>query len=69
MNVVYWICAGLFVLLAGTSGLFYALHLSTGEDVPRERAAALFRWAVVVVLGSFNIWVFKRVIDGIRALF
>lgn len=65
MTVVYWICGILFVALAASSTFFFVLHISTGEHVPRQRAAALYRWAVVVGLGTFNIWVFKRVIDGI----
>jgi len=68
MKVLYWICFGLFVLTAAPSAVFFMLHISTGEHVPRQRAISLYRWCVVVVLGTFNIWVFKRVIDGIRAL-
>jgi hypothetical protein len=68
MTVVYWICGILFVLLASSSALFFMLHIASGEHVPRERAVALFHWTKVVVLGTFNIWIFKRVIDGIRML-
>lgn len=68
MTVVYWICGILFVLTAIASGVFFVLHLSTGEHVPRERAVALYRWCIVIALGTFNIWIFKRVIDGIRML-
>jgi len=68
MTVVYWICGILFVVLASSSALFFMLHIASGEHVPRERAVALFHWTKVVVLATFNIWVFKRVIDGIRAL-
>ena len=68
MTVVYWICGILFVVLASSSALFFMLHIASGEHVPRERSVALFHWTKVVVLATFNIWVFKRVIDGIRAL-
>jgi hypothetical protein len=68
MTVVYWICGILFVLLASSSALFFMLHIASGEHVPRERAVALFHWTKVVALGTFNIWIFKRVIDGIRVL-
>ncbi len=68
MTVIYWICGILFVATAAASGFFFFLHISTGEHVPRERAVALYRWATVIALGTFNIWIFKRVIDGIRAL-
>jgi hypothetical protein len=68
MTVVYWICGILFVLLASASALFFMLHIASGEHVPRERAIALFHWTKVVALGSFDIWIFKRVIDAIRVL-
>ena len=68
MTVVYWLCGILFVLLASASALFFMLHIASGEHVPRERAVALFHWTKVVALGTFNIWIFKRVIDGIRML-
>jgi hypothetical protein len=68
MTVVYWICGILFVVLASSSALFYMLHIASGEHVPRERAIALFHWTKVVALGGFDIWIFKRVFDGIRAL-
>jgi hypothetical protein len=51
----------LTLLLLGGSAMFWTLHASTGADVPRFRAVGLFRWAVVVVLGTFNIWIFTRV--------
>ena len=68
MSVMFWISGGLVVSLALPSALFFALHLATGEPVPLARAKALYRWAVVVVLGTFNIVIFGRVIEGIRAL-
>jgi hypothetical protein len=69
MTVDYWICGIAFVLQASSSALFYMLHVASGEHVPRERAIALFHWTKVVALGTFDIWIFKRVIDGIRMLF
>lgn len=68
MTVVYWICGVLFVVLASASALNYMLHVASGEHVPRERSIALFHWTKVIALGSFNIWIFKRVIDGIIAI-
>ena len=68
MTVVYWICGILFVVLASSSALFFMLHIASGEHVPRERAVALFHWTKVVALAGFDIWIFKRVFDGIRAL-
>jgi cytochrome b subunit of formate dehydrogenase len=68
MKLLFWISGVLVVLLAVPSAFFFALHLSTGEPVPLVRARALYRWTVVVVLGTFNIVIFGRVIEGIRAL-
>lgn len=69
MTVIYWICGILFVLTAAGSAFNFFLHIGSGEHVPRERAVALYRWATVIALATFNIWIFKRVIDGIRLLF
>jgi hypothetical protein len=68
MKALLWISGVLAVLLALPSVFFFALHLSTGEVVPLVRAKALYRWVVVVVLGTFNIVIFGRVFEGIRAL-
>lgn len=67
MKPLFWISGIVFTLLALPCGLFFALHLSTGESVPLVRAKALYRWAVVVVLGTFNIVIFTRVFEGLRA--
>ena len=69
MTFLFWTAGVLLVLTAVPSALFFVLHLSTGEPVPLARARALYRWAVVVVLGTFNIAIFSRVIAGIRALY
>lgn len=68
MKVMFIIAGVLFALTAVPSIFFFTLYLSTGEHVPRERAVALYRWSVVIALGSFNVWIFNRVIQGIRAL-
>ena len=68
MKVLFWISGVLTVMLAVPSVFFFALHLSTGEPVPLVRAKALYRWVVVVVLGTFNIVIFTRVVEGLRAL-
>ncbi|HEX6722181.1 MAG TPA: hypothetical protein VF107_11465 [Burkholderiaceae bacterium] len=66
MTWVFIISAVLTVLLLAGSAMFWGLHASTGADVPRQRATGLFRWAVVVVLGTFNIWIFTRVGGAIK---
>ena len=68
MKVLFWISGVLTVMLAVPSVFFFALHLSTGEPVPLVRAKALYRWVVVVVLGTFNIVIFTRVFQGLRAI-
>ena len=69
MKVVFWISGVLFTLLAVPSLLFFGLHQSTGEPVPLARAKALYRWCVVVVLGTFNIAIFTRVFQGLYEIF
>jgi len=64
MKAVYWICGLLIVASLAASGLFWSLYISTGEDIARRRAVAAFRWTVVVVLGTFNIWIFTRVVGA-----
>ncbi len=66
--ILFWVAGILLAIMVVTTAFFFVLHLTTGEPVPLERAKALYRWCVVVVLGSFNIWIFGRVFDGIRAL-
>ena len=65
MKVLFWISGVLFTLLAVPTVVFFVLHLSTGEPVPLARAKALYRWCVVVVLGTFNIVIFTRVLQGL----
>lgn len=65
---LFWIGGILLALTAATSALFFALHISTGEPVPLVRAKAFYRWSVVVLLGTFNLWIFGRVFAGLRAL-
>ena len=69
MKVLFWISGVLLTLLAVPTVVFFVLHLSTGEPVPLARAKALYRWCVVVVLGSFNIVIFTRVVQGLDVIF
>ena len=66
MKIVYWISLVLVVLTLAPSILFWMLYLSTGEVTARSRAVNMFHWCKVVVLGTFNIWIFGRVFDAIR---
>ena len=69
MKVLFWISGVVFTLLVVPAVIFFVLYLSTGEPVPLARAKALYRWCVVVVLGSFNIMIFTRVFQGLYAIF
>jgi hypothetical protein len=66
MTWVFIIGGVLTVLMLAGSVLYWTLHASTGEDIARQRAVAFFRWAVVFVLGTFNIWIFTRVGGAIK---
>ncbi len=66
--VLFWIGGALLLLTASAAALCLVLHLSTGEPVPLARARVLVRWSVVVVLATFNGWIFDRVVDGVLAL-
>ena len=43
-------------------------NLATGEPVPLARARALFHWVVVVGLGTFDIAIFTKVVQGLIAI-
>ena len=49
----------------GNAVAMRALHLASGEPVPLVRAKAFYHWAVVVFLGTFDIAIFTKVIQGI----
>ena len=55
-------------MLACPRAFFLPPHLASGGPVPLVRAKALYRWVVVVVLGTFNLVIFTRVFEGLRAL-
>ena len=68
MKPIYWVALTLLGSTSLASAFFYLLHLGSNEPVPLARARSLFHWSKVVLLGSFNVWIFSRVIDAIRAL-
>jgi hypothetical protein len=65
MTWLFWVGGVLLALTALPAALFFALHLSTGEPVPLARAKAFYHWAVVVFLGTFDIAIFTKVVQGI----
>ena len=50
----------LVALTLGASALYWSVYAGTGEQVARLRAVGFFRFAVVIVLATFNIWIFTR---------
>lgn len=68
MTILFWVAGVLLVLLGVPSAVFFALHLATGEPVPLVRARALFHWVVVVALGTFDIAIFTKVVQGLIAI-
>jgi hypothetical protein len=66
MKWVFIISGVLTVLTLAASVMYWVLHASTGEDVARQRAVGFFRWAVVIVLATFNIWIFTRIGGAIK---
>lgn len=65
MKVLFWIAGVLLVLTAVPAAVFFGLHVATGEPVPLARAKAFYHWAVVVFLGTFDIAIFTKVVQGI----
>ena len=65
MTALFWVGGVLLVLTALPAAIFFGLHLATGEPVPLARAKACYHWAVVVALGTFDIAIFTKVIQGI----
>lgn len=65
MTALFWVGGVLLALTAVPAMVFLGLHLATGEPVPLARARAFYRWAVVVALGTFDIAIFTKVIQGI----
>lgn len=68
MKVLFWISGVLLLCTAAPSAIFFMLYIATGEPVPLARAKALYRWAVVVALGTFDIAIFTKVIQGLWAI-
>jgi hypothetical protein len=61
MKILFWISAIGTLLTLAPSMLYWGVYASTGEALARQRAVAFFRFSVVIVLGTFNIWIFTRV--------
>src|SRR5262245_161139 len=66
MTFVFITGTVLLVLTMAASGLYWSVYAGTGEEVARKRAVGFFRWGVVIVLATFNIWIFTRVGGAIK---
>ena len=62
MTRFFWIALLLLALTGGAAIVSFALYLGSGIALWQERAVRFFRWAVVVVLATFNIAVFRRIV-------
>ena len=65
MTVLFWVGGVLLALTALPAALFFVVHLVSGEPVPLARAKAFYHWALVVFLGTFDIAIFAKVVQGI----
>jgi hypothetical protein len=66
MTTLFILSTVLVALTLGASALYWSVFAGTGEQVARLRAVAFFRFAVVIVLATFNIWIFTRVGGAIK---
>ena len=62
MTRFFWIALLLLALTGGAAIVSFALYLGSGMALWQERAVRFFRWAVVIVLATFNIAIFKRIV-------
>ena len=65
MTPFFWIALLLLVATAGLAIVSFALYLGSGMALWQERAVRFFRWAVLVVLATFNITIFKHIVVAI----
>lgn len=62
MTVFYWIMFVIFLLVAVPCLLYFGRYLATGDDRLRYQATRFFRWSSLVVLTTFNVTIFRRII-------
>lgn len=62
MTIVYWAAILLLSLMLGVAGLCFVVNLVTDDRDWYRRARAWFRWAIVVVLSTFNIALFRHLV-------
>lgn len=62
MTVIYWAAIALLSLTLVVSGLCFIANVVTDDRDWYRRARAWFRWAIVVVLCTFNLAIFRHII-------
>ena len=62
MTPLFWVACALLLLTAVPALVSFVLYLGSGSSLWQERALRLYRWAVLVVLVTFNITIFKHII-------
>ena len=62
MTPFLWVALVLLALTAVPAVVSFVFYLSSGIDLWQERAVRFYRWAVLVVLITFNITIFKHII-------
>lgn len=65
MTILYWAAVALLSLTLVVSGLCFVANLVTDDRDWYRRARAWFRWAIVVVLSTFNIAIFRHIIGAL----
>ena len=64
MTYVYIGSVVLALVTLGLSAMYWSVYAGTGEQVARLRAVGFFRWSTVIMLATFNIWIFTRVVGA-----
>jgi hypothetical protein len=65
MTIVYWAAIVLLSLTLLVSGLCFVVNLITDDRDWYRRARAWFRWALVIVLSTFNIAIFRHLVGAL----
>lgn len=63
MTVFYWVAFVVLLTVAVPCVLYFGAYLASGEDRLRLIAVRFFRWSALVVLTTFNISIFRHIIQ------
>ncbi|MDH3209413.1 MAG: hypothetical protein OEM00_01340 [Burkholderiaceae bacterium] len=67
MDIVYWVALALLVIMMVPATAYYGAYVFTGQVYPRMMAVRFCRWAVMIVLATFNIAILKHILLTIFA--